>query len=404
MDALAQDTQAALLLLNRLGDPKIKPLSNAEYNRLARDLRKRSLRPGDLIRGGHEGYSLDAGRLGALLSRGAALAVTAERWAQAGIRVVGRGEAEYPMRIKGRLREDASPLIFYSGRLDLLDHDALCIVGSRDPTEEGLAFAEILGRACAKQGYAVVSGDARGVDRAAMWASLERDGRGVAVLAESLFKASLSRRNRDQILAGRLLMLSPYDPEARFTVSQAMNRNRYLYALSVAAVVVDSDVKGGTWSGAVENQEARWTPAYVRLGEGVQTGAGNAVLAKLGLKPISEDDLRSPLSELIQRGRIDLEGGHEPGLPFEGVKGPDLKREAGETGRGRSAAKQSPQAAALQICFMTNLVDWLGVGSQPASLVAERFGLEPVQVERWLQQATDDGRIQWTGGDIRLTT
>lgn len=402
MVALSPDTQAALLLLNRLGDPKIKPLSNAEYNRLARELRNRSLRPGDLIRGGHDGYPVEASRLGALLSRGTALALTVEKWSQAGIRVIGRGEADYPKRIKARLREDASPLIFCSGKLDILEHEAFCIVGSRDPTEDGLAFAETLGRACAKQGFAVVSGDARGVDRAAMWASLDRDGRGVAVLAESLLKASLSRRNRDQILAGRLLMLSPYDPETRFTVPQAMNRNRYLYALSVAAVVVDSDVKGGTWSGAVENLKAGWTPAYVRLEEGGEIGAGNAALAKLGLKPVGASDLQSPLADLIRRGQTELETGQGPALPFDAVTLADARPKRDVIAATSAPAEPSRHAAALQACFMKELRDWLSEAPQRASRVVEQFGLEAAQAERWLDQAKADGVIGWSDDEIWL--
>ena len=43
-----------------------------------------------------------------------------------------------------------------------------------------------------------------------------------------------------------------------------MARNKYIYCLSNAAVVVKSDTKGGTWEGAKENQKYHWVPLWVR--------------------------------------------------------------------------------------------------------------------------------------------
>src|SRR5688572_6339761 len=51
-----------------------------------------------------------------------------------------------------------------------------------------------------------------------------------------------SKAYRQAILDGRLVLASASDPDARFTVASAMERNKYLYALSGAAVVVDSNV------------------------------------------------------------------------------------------------------------------------------------------------------------------
>ena len=51
---------------------------------------------------------------------------------------------------------------------------------------------------------------------------------------------------------GRLVFISPYDPAAGFSVRHAMQRNKIIYALADAALVVASDFeKGGTWAGAI---------------------------------------------------------------------------------------------------------------------------------------------------------
>src|SRR5262249_31111082 len=72
-----------------------------------------------------------------------------------------------------------------------------------------------------------------------------------------------------------------------FTVSHAMERNKYLYSISRAAVIVDSDIKGGTWSGAIENHKHKWVPAAVRMGR--QARQGNQELVSLGLRPLEEE-------------------------------------------------------------------------------------------------------------------
>lgn len=67
-----------------------------------------------------------------------------------------------------------------------------------------------------------------------------------------------------------------------------MQRNKYIYCLSDAAVVVHSSRnKGGTWHGAVESLKNEWTPLWVR--RTADGAAGNAELAvKAGEKWLPE--------------------------------------------------------------------------------------------------------------------
>ncbi len=289
---LSPDTQATLLLCGRFDrrDESARPLSSAEYLRLAKFLMMHDCRPADLMSGdlgklSSTGFSED--RLRALLGRGMAMALALEQWSRSGIRVLGRGDPDYPARLRKRLRGAAPHLFFVCGPSELLDTKALCVVGSRDATEDGLEVARHLGRACAAAQVAVVAGGARGVDREAMKAALEKGGEAVGILSDSLARAALSKDYRRAIMDGRLALASAVDPDARFTVYGAMDRNKYLYALAEAAVIVDSELTGGTWSGAVENTKHRWVPAYVRLhGE---TRPGNRRLADLGVMPLPEN-------------------------------------------------------------------------------------------------------------------
>ena len=66
---------------------------------------------------------------------------------------------------------------------------------------------------------------------------------------------------------GRLTLISPFDPSVGFNVGYRMQRNKLIYAIPDAAIVVNSDYrKGGTWTGAVEQLEKlRLVPVYVRV-------------------------------------------------------------------------------------------------------------------------------------------
>ena len=77
----------------------------------------------------------------------------------------------------------------------------------------------------------------------------------------------MNRDNRDLLIDGQLVLASPpYAPSAGFNVGNAMQRNKFIYALADAALVVNSDLnRGGTWAGVVEQLDKfRFVPVFVR--------------------------------------------------------------------------------------------------------------------------------------------
>jgi predicted Rossmann fold nucleotide-binding protein DprA/Smf involved in DNA uptake len=89
-------------------------------------------------------------------------------------------------------------------------------------------------------------------------------GTAVGVLADNLERAALNRENRNVLRDRRLVLLSPYDPQAGFNIGNAMQRNKLIYALADAALVVQADhEKGGTWAGAIEQlDKLHLVPVY----------------------------------------------------------------------------------------------------------------------------------------------
>ena len=307
---VSDNTKAILLLTAPLivgkGGDSVKPLTLAEYNKLARGLSEAGRQPADLLEtepsealpGGHPG--LDPRRIRQLIERGFLLSQALERWQARAIWVVSRADAGYPQRLKSRLGAKAPAVLYGCGREELLEQGGLAVVGSRHTSQELLEYAEGLGRLAAAADCAIISGGAKGVDAAAMRGALQEPGGVVGVLTGELESGALNPEYREPLGNGQLALISPYDPKTRFNVGNAMQRNKLIYALADAGLVVDSDDgKGGTWNGAVEQlDKLRLAPIYARA-EG-PLGAGLKGLLRKGAlpwpNPANVDDFRAARS------------------------------------------------------------------------------------------------------------
>jgi predicted Rossmann fold nucleotide-binding protein DprA/Smf involved in DNA uptake len=293
--SLSPNTQAVLLLTAPLiagrGEASSELLTAGEYQRLARLLIQMNRQPGDLLNPDRDEFSkewktiIDADRFKQLLGRGFQLAQAVERWQARAIWVVGQTDEEYPKRIKERLKESGPPIIYGCGDAEILGTGGLAVVGSRDVDNWLIEYTEAIGQVTAQAKKTLVSGGARGIDQAAMRGALETGGKSIGVLADSLERAALNREHRDLLMDNKLVLISPYDPSAGFNIGHAMQRNKLIYALADAALVVNSDHgKGGTWAGAVEQLEKlHFVTLYIRT-DG-DTGPGLEALRRKGALP-----------------------------------------------------------------------------------------------------------------------
>lgn len=134
----------------------------------------------------------------------------------------------------------------------------------------GAAFTREVGAKAVAAKLPVVSGGARGTDRIAMQTALEADGIAFGALADSLERTARQADVREFVNDEKLVLLTPYAPDAGFSVGGAMGRHKLIYGLAQFAVVVSSDHQtGGTWAGAVEALKAGWCPVLVRDGDNV---------------------------------------------------------------------------------------------------------------------------------------
>jgi DNA processing protein len=288
---LSPNAQAILLLTAPLiagrGQSSPDILSPSEYNRLARHLREMQCQPADLIAPNADALLgvcqsvIDVSRLQRLLGRGFLLSQVIERWQARAIWVISRADAEYPRRLKARLREDAPAVLYGCGDMGLLESGGLAVVGSRHVDDSLLDYTMNVGRLAAQAGKTVISGGAKGIDQAAMRGALEVGGKVSGVLADSLEQAVMKREHRNLLRHGQLVLISPFDPSAGFNIGHAMQRNKLVYALADASLVVNSELnKGGTWAGAIEQlDKLRLVPVFIR-----STGDSSSGLDALRVK------------------------------------------------------------------------------------------------------------------------
>jgi len=440
---LSENTKAILLLTAPLIVGKA-PASRAiltpgEYKRLARHLLEIKRQPADLV--SSEASEIlqacqplfDADRLQRLLDRGFLLSQAVERWHARAIWVVSRADPQYPKRLKSRLREDAPAVLYGCGNISLLESGGLAVVGSRHVNDSLIDYTMEIGDLAARSGRAIVSGGARGIDQAAMRGALEAGGHAVGILADSLERASMNRDNRNLLIDGQLVLASPYDPSAGFNVGNAMQRNKFIYALADAALVVNSDLnKGGTWAGAVEQLDKfRFVPVYVRS-SGEPSSGLQALRVKGALdwpnpqdeeslaavfdasapqdRPaehpdlplFSEDAVKSKPAPSVQAAQV-----HQPKV--ETLNSSDAEAtekhsepaasdlsEKTESGKTDTMPAQPRTPAETLFDAVRDVIQQLLVTPMKESEIAAALNVSPAQARAWLQNLVTEGALEKT--------
>ena len=301
---LSDDGQAILLLCSSLALPPtakatdLSPLKLSEWNQLARKISESSLKTPAALQG-HSADDLakalslptdEAERIVRLLEFTSQLSIELQNLIERGLWAVTRVDENYPPHLRDTLKHQAPTVFFGAGNIRLLQRPGVAVIGSRNIDEAGAAFAREVGAKAVAAKLPVVSGGARGTDRIAMQAALEADGLAFGALADSLERTARQADVREFVSDGKLVLLTPYAPDAGFSVGGAMGRNKLIYGLAEFAVVVSSDHQtGGTWAGAVEALKANWCPVLVRGGDNVPHG--NKELLKLGATELPADQL-----------------------------------------------------------------------------------------------------------------
>lgn len=286
-----------LLLTGRLGDPERKPLTVAQFRELTRQARHmerplldRELSESDLI-------SLGCGREFArrilnLLSQEEQLDWYLERAQKQDCYPITRVNPLYPQRVRQRLDMEAPGCLWAKGDLSVLQQPLLALVGSRELETENREFARQVGKQAARQGYALVSGNARGADRTAQESCLAHGGSVICVVSDELETKPVQEK---------LLYLSEEDFDQPFSAQRALSRNRIIHTIAPKTFVAQCTLgHGGTWDGTTRNLRALWSQVYC-FDDG---SAAAAELMQMGATAVKTEELAD--ISVLKTDMIDL--------------------------------------------------------------------------------------------------
>ena len=160
-----------------------------------------------------------------------------------GVRFVASIDSDYPPLL--REIADGPPILALRGDASVTHRDAVAIVGSRNASAAGLAFAERLSRGLSAANYVIASGLARGIDAVAHRATLETGT--IAVLAGGHARPYPAEHERlaDEIAErGLLISEMPFSWEPRGR--DFPRRNRLISGVSRATVVIEAARRSGS--------------------------------------------------------------------------------------------------------------------------------------------------------------
>lgn len=152
-------------------------------------------------------------------------------------------------RYPSLLRRIPSPpaALFVEGKPDLLWLPQLAVIGSRNPTAGGLEHARQFSAELVRNGMAITSGLAAGIDSAAHQAALESGGMTIAVCGTGLdiVYPSSSKQLADRIAQSGVLV-TEFPTSTPPKRSHFPSRNRIISGLSLGVLVVEAGLNSGT--------------------------------------------------------------------------------------------------------------------------------------------------------------
>ncbi len=167
-------------------------------------------------------------------------------WAnQAGNFVLNLADKLYPAAL---FHIPDPPLLLYiKGRIELLNHQAIAIVGSRHASTQGFIDAEKFAEALSNAGLCIVSGLASGIDTAAHQGGLRGAGSTIAVIGTG---ADIVYPAKNRALAHKIAqegcLISEYPLGTPAIASNFPRRNRIISGLSSGVLVVEAALQSGS--------------------------------------------------------------------------------------------------------------------------------------------------------------
>lgn len=218
----------------------------------------------------------------------------AEKLERQSVSLLLNGTPNYPSRLSKVLGNDAPPVLFAMGNLEILEQKAVGFCGSRHASELGLRVTTDCAQALAEKRINVVSGYAHGVDLAAHRAALEAGGVTTFVLAEGILRFKIKHEVAERLTPINHVILSEFPPRLTWTPRDAMQRNQTICGLAQAVIVIESGLSGGTFAAgetALRLRQPLFVAEYAQPGS---SAAGNQHFLGKGAQALRGDAKGKP--------------------------------------------------------------------------------------------------------------
>ncbi len=319
-------------------------------------------------------------------------------------------QPEYPALL--RLLDDPPPLLFLRGQVDLLYRPQLAIVGSRNPSAQGVETARQFARALGEGGFTVTSGLAAGIDGAAHQGAVGTLGSTVAVMGSGIDVVYPARhRTLAEQLCQSGLLVSELWPNTPPMAQHFPRRNRIISGLSLGTIVVEASMRSGSLITArtalEQHREVFAIPGSIHNPQ----ARGCHHLIKQGAKLVeSTDDILVELPALMrfyQQQQSHESGGFSSAAPLFSRTHSDLTSSVpSEEAEVDDPHFQMPQPAAVLTKGPDDDPVYLAVGYEltHTDQIVERTGIAVAEVQTRLMQLELEGVIRSDrGGFIRMS-
>ncbi len=160
-------------------------------------------------------------------------------------RVLTFWDSEYPTLLQ---KIQYPPcVLFCKGTLQPPDSVSISIVGTRKCTTYGKLMSEKFAQTFVQNNIIVTSGLAYGIDLASHLAAVKANGITYAIIASGLdcITSSQTRKVTDKIIENNGAIISEYKFGTKALPNYFPQRNRIISGISVATLIIESDIKGG---------------------------------------------------------------------------------------------------------------------------------------------------------------
>jgi DNA processing protein len=162
------------------------------------------------------------------------------------VRLIFRDDPNFPPALLDLERPPR--WLFIQGSLSVLRMPSVAIVGTREPSQDGLSLARYVGACLSDWPGGTVSGLAAGIDQLAHESSLRAEVRTIAVLGTGILDNYPKGPHllRERILGAGGTIISEYLPRASYSAENFVQRNRLQAALGRVLIPVEWARRGGT--------------------------------------------------------------------------------------------------------------------------------------------------------------